>query len=398
MPSGDTADNGMTSKETVETHGDAELLQRFIQNQDQAAMEAIVRRHGPLVMGLCRSILWNEHDAADAFQATFLVLLKKARAVGKPASLASWLHGVACRVAKRARMQSLRQQTRPDASIELKATSPIAEAASQEAVGLIHDEIRSLPERFRLPVILCCLEGETLETVAARLGWTAGSVRGRLERGREMLRMRLARRGVALTATMLAALLAQQAMAQVPASLIAATVKASLLIAGGQSLVGGAVSAQAVALSHGVLKAMLAVKLKIAACLILAVGTVATGALVVWRHWPADAVAQAARGGAAAKTTTGPTGMASKTGVGVTSGKGLGAAPTPGLGPTPPAGFGLGPAYGTGMVPANGLAAGPGIGFGAAPKAGVVDTAPGTGIARRENLESRAAEKTTKPD
>ena len=172
-------DKVATARET-DGRSDAELLRLFVEQHDQPAMTAIVGRHGPLVMGLCRNMLKNEQDAADAFQATFLVLLKKARSIGKPASLASWLHAVACRVALRARSQSMRRQKHEWSGTDMTpmafAVEPAGEEPGTETVGLIHQELCKLPERFRLPVILCYLEGESREAAAKRLAARANGL------------------------------------------------------------------------------------------------------------------------------------------------------------------------------------------------------------------------------
>lgn len=258
--------------------GDAELLRRFIDHRDPAAMSAIIERHGPLVMGLCRNILRNEQDAADAFQTTFLVLLKNAQSIGKPASLASWLHGVACRVALRARSQAAvrhRHETESaGATMAPNASIPSDNVADAETVRLVHEELCNLPERLRLPLILCGLQGESREEAARQLGWTVGSVKGRLERAREMLEGRLRKRGVVVTSALLTGLLVQQATSQVPTALAASTVKSLVLVAGGKTLLSGVVSANAAALTQGVLISMKVAKLKTA-------GLVALGLLFV---------------------------------------------------------------------------------------------------------------------
>jgi RNA polymerase sigma factor (sigma-70 family) len=261
---------------------DAELLRRFAHEEDPRAMTAIVGRHGPLVMGLCRSMLRNEQDAEDAFQATFLVLLKKARSIGKPTSLASWLHGVACRVALRARSQSMRRRQHENSGSDMTQHAHSAEPPAEDSVGLVHEELCQLPERFRLPLIFCCLEGESREAAARRLGWTLGSLKGRLERGREMLRARLARRGLVLSAAALAGLLAQAAMAEVPAALVTSTVQATLLAATGQSVLAGATSARVAQLTRDVLSAMLLAKMKSAGLILLAGGLAALVAATVF--------------------------------------------------------------------------------------------------------------------
>jgi len=263
--------------------GDAELLRRFLDERDENAMTTIIERHGPLVMGLCRGILRNEQDAADAFQTTFLVLLKNAASIGKPASLSSWLHGVACRVALRARSQAARRRERESAGAAMAPSelANIDEPADAETLRLIHEELGSLPERLRLPLILCCVEGASREEAARQLGWTLGSLKGRLERARETLHKRLTRRGVVLSMAALTGVLAGQGAVKVPAALAAATVSSLVLVAAGKSILGGVVSANAAALTTGVLLSMKVAKLKFAGLVALAMLMTAGTSVVV---------------------------------------------------------------------------------------------------------------------
>ncbi|HEV3345175.1 MAG TPA: sigma-70 family RNA polymerase sigma factor [Pirellulales bacterium] len=261
---------GSSSAAHEEDHrSDAELLHLFVERRDEQAIAALVARHGPLVMGLCRNMLRNEQDSADAFQATFLVLLKRAATIRKPASLASWLHGVACRVALRARAEAKRRQKHERLKSEKAPEALSIQPERGETITLIHLELQKLPERFRLPVILCCLEGVSRDEAARRLGWTVGSLKGRLERGREMLRLRLARHGLIFSAAMLSTLMAEQASAEVPAAVFSSTIKATILVAGEHSLAGHAISSQSLVLTEGVLKAMFITKLKTIAALLL---------------------------------------------------------------------------------------------------------------------------------
>lgn len=272
---------------------DIELLRQFVDDKNPSAMNAIIDRHGRLVMGVCRQILKNEHDAADAFQATFLVLLKKANSLGKFNSLAGWLFEVARRVAQKSRIQSSKRQKREGAGVAMNPTAPPLVRTDEETINLIHFELEQLPEQYRLPLILCCLEGEARERAAEILGWTIGSLKGRLERGREMLLARLERRGVILSATILTGLMAQQALAEVPVAVAASTVNALAMVAAGNSLAGGAVSAQAASLTQGVLKAMLIAKLKISGIILLAGGLATTGSVMAIQHLTAAPPAQA---------------------------------------------------------------------------------------------------------
>jgi RNA polymerase sigma factor (sigma-70 family) len=180
---------------------DAVLLDRYVRQGDQAAFAALVERHGPLVFGLCRRALPRVQDAEDAFQAVFLILARRARTV-RPGCLVSWLYGVARRVVSRARAQAAPRSPAPAGGVESAADphpDPLSCVTGRELLAALDDELARLPEEYRLPVMLCCLEGLSREEAARRLGWTPGSVKARLERGRKRLRRRLARRGLALS-------------------------------------------------------------------------------------------------------------------------------------------------------------------------------------------------------
>jgi len=273
-----------TSSAASDRRSDAELLRDFVRKNDRSAIAVLVDRHGPVVMAICRSVLRNEPDASDAFQATFLVLLKKARSLGEPVSLAGWLHGVAWRVAKRARAQSMRMRNLSDSEPTALQADPATQAAGDEAMSLIHEEIARLPERLRLPVILCGVSGETRERAAHELGCTEQAVKGRIERGREVLQSRLRRRGFVIPVATLSTLLAKRAIAEVPPALAASTVNAVMQAATGAVLVGGAVSANALLLSQGTLKAMLMTKLKFALLAVSAASVVVGSSVVVVKH------------------------------------------------------------------------------------------------------------------
>ncbi|HKB35528.1 MAG TPA: sigma-70 family RNA polymerase sigma factor, partial [Gemmataceae bacterium] len=235
---------------------DAALLGRFISERDETAFAALVDRHGPLVLHVCRRVLGNVHDAEDAFQAAFLVLARKAATVYPREALTAWLHVVAHRAALKVRSAKVRQRrvAQPLAVPPADTRSdPLAELSARELLVLVDEEVRRLPEVYRLPVILCCLEGRSLEEAARQLGWTLGSVKGRLERGRARLHDRLVRRGLTLSATLTAAELSRGAgSAALVARLVASTVQAARVFAarpsGCPTAVEG-VSAQAAALA-----------------------------------------------------------------------------------------------------------------------------------------------------
>ncbi|HKB38286.1 MAG TPA: sigma-70 family RNA polymerase sigma factor [Gemmataceae bacterium] len=246
-----------------ELASDAELLDRFGREHDEDAFAALVVRHGPLVFNVCRRVLGDAHDAEDAFQATFLVLARKAGAVGRPAALAGWLHGVAYRVALKVReagASSRLRQPPPDIPEPSDPRpDPLAELTARELLAILEAEVQRLPEVYRLPVALCCLEGFSQEEAARRLGWTPGSVKGRLERGRKRLHARLARRGLTLTAA-LSAVEVARGMAGMSSALAGPTIDAACLFAANQA--AGNASVRPVVLAEGVLRMMAAKRLR----------------------------------------------------------------------------------------------------------------------------------------
>ncbi|MFO0808661.1 MAG: RNA polymerase sigma factor [Gemmataceae bacterium] len=208
---------------------DAELLDRFRSGRDEAAFATLVERHGPMVLGACRRALGDHHAAEDAFQATFFALARSVDRVRKAGSLAAWLYGAAVRVARTARRSAARAPD-PARLADRGPADPLAETTGRELVAVIDAELTRLPDPVRAAVVLCCLEGLTVNEAAHGLGWTAGSVKGRLERGRDRLRRRLARRGIATPAAFAAALLATPSQA-VPARLVARAVDAATAVA-----------------------------------------------------------------------------------------------------------------------------------------------------------------------
>jgi RNA polymerase sigma factor (sigma-70 family) len=186
---------------------DAELLKQFGAMQDPAAFDALMRRHGALVWRVCRRVLRQTEAAEDAFQATFLVLARRAGAIRKPAALPSWLHGVAYRISRKARTRLGRGQTlAADASAEVDRDPP-REAVWRELGQIVEEEVHGLSEKYRLPILLCYWEGESNQEIARRLGWPSGTVKTRLAKARSLLHARLVRRGVALPAGVAAVLL-----------------------------------------------------------------------------------------------------------------------------------------------------------------------------------------------
>jgi RNA polymerase sigma factor (sigma-70 family) len=273
---------------------EGELLERFVSRRDEAAFEALVARHGPMVLGVCRHLLRDPNDVDDAFQATFLVLVKKASTVRRCELLGNWLYGVAFRVASRARAMAARRTARVVSGHD--AVENLTAAMCHEDGGLdpttlfdqspwLHQEVSHLPDKYRTPIILCYFEGLTHDEAALRLGWPLGTVKGRLARARELLRRRLTRRGVTLSTAALASQLAiSDGHAAVPAALQLATLTAAQALAGhvGLSLAATSViSIPVSALVEGALQAMFASQVKtLAIPLLLVAGTVATGVAV----------------------------------------------------------------------------------------------------------------------
>ena len=243
---------------------DARLLARFVSSRDEPAFGALVRRHGPMVYSVCRRVLGHAHDAEDAFQATFLVLARRAGSIRKPASLASWLYGVAFRVARKARSHGSRRQLQgiPCADSASAATAPqgssLPEAAWRELWEILDEELNRLPEKLRAPLVLCYLEGRTNEAAAGYLGCTKGTISSRLSRGRQLLRRRLTRRGLTPFGGLLVGLFgANAAPAAVPAALVQETVQAALHFSAGAA---PAIATTAATLAQGMLRTSLSGK------------------------------------------------------------------------------------------------------------------------------------------
>lgn len=270
--------------DAIELSGEAapveqQLLERFVRWRDEHAFTALVRRHGPMVLGVCRRLLRREQDVEDVFQATFLVLARRAASIRKAASLGSWLHGVALRTAHK-----LRRDTRQFAPLprEIGGPDSTAEVVWREVGHVLDQELGRLPEKYRAPLILCGLQGLSQEEAARQLELQPGVLRGRLDRGRDRLRQRLTQRGLAVPATLFVSTLAESAL--VPAALTAAT----LPLAGGHS--AASISPRVVSLAEGVLRAMTNLtRIKILAAALAVLIMLGSGAgLAVYQVWGAQ--------------------------------------------------------------------------------------------------------------
>jgi RNA polymerase sigma factor (sigma-70 family) len=261
----------LTAAPQSEAPGDACLLERFVRCRDEGSFAALVGRHGPMVYGVCRRLLADAHDAEDCFQATFLVLARRAADVRPPGALAGWLYGVARRVALKAHSRRPLRPLSDESSVRPAAgCDPLDTLTARELLDVLDEELQRLPAAYRLPLIYCCLEGLSQEEAAQRLGWTPGSVKGRLERGRKLLHARLAKRGLTLSTALAAAEVARGTVG-VPASLTAQAVRAALTEA------EGAAPAAAAALAEAVLRGAAIGRLRVVPALLLVLGAVALG-------------------------------------------------------------------------------------------------------------------------
>jgi RNA polymerase sigma factor (sigma-70 family) len=263
---------------TVAGLSDDQLLRRFAERGDGPALEALLERHGPMVLAVCRQLLRDPHDAADAFQATLLVLVRKAPSLRVGDSLGPWLYGVASRVASRSRASASRRSARERTGLEPSLAVPARGRDLDDSGPVLHEELSRLPERLRAPIVHCHLEGLTHAQAAERLRCPVGTVRSRLARGRALLRERLERRGLDGPA-LLAAHWPVTGPARVPVPLAESTLRAAACAAAGKAT-AGAVSASVAGLTEGVLMSLLTTKLKAAASAVFASGLLATGAAV----------------------------------------------------------------------------------------------------------------------
>jgi RNA polymerase sigma factor (sigma-70 family) len=275
---------------------DRALIHRFASAGDESAFAVLVGRHGPMVLRVCRHILGNVPDAEDAFQATFLVLMRKAAALPWRESLAGWLHSVASRVALKARTAACRRRTHESRAVAPPpAAAPVGDITLREAKGLLDEELNRLPEKLRTPLVLCYLEGMTQDQAARQAGWSLNTLKRRLSRGLDVLQRRLRRRGVALGVVLSATALNETVV--VPAALLAAATRAAVLFRAQRA---AAEASRAAALAEGYLKTMSLARLRSAGAVLLAAAlAVAAGLGALWaltnRPGPAAQAPEAGR-------------------------------------------------------------------------------------------------------
>lgn len=284
---------------------DKQLLEDFINSRDEAAMEVLVRRHGPMVWGVCRRLL-NHHDAEDAFQATFLVLIRKAASIASRDLLANWLYGVAHQTALKARATVAKRKERERQMTEMPEPAATEQVLWRDLEPLLDQELSRLPNKYRAVIILCDLEGKTRKEAARQLGVPEGTVASRMATGRAMLAKRMARHGLSVSGGALAAVLSEKvASAGVPTSVVSSTINAVTLFAAGQMAATGAISVKVAALTEGVLKTMLLNKLKITTgVLLFLVAALVGGAGLIHHTQAADPPKEAEKPGPKGEKTS----------------------------------------------------------------------------------------------
>jgi RNA polymerase sigma factor (sigma-70 family) len=279
-------------RKLLETHvakelTDGQLLARFAAQHDETAFAALMQRHGPLVYGVCRRVLGHEHDAEDALQGTFLVLARKAKTIHRQSSVAGWLHGVAYRLSLKARQAAARRRRHESRAARSEADRPPSELAWRELQVILDEELQRLPDKYRTPFVLCALEGKTKPEAAQELAWKEGTVSSRLAKARKLLQLRLARRGVTLSAVLCGlAVTETSAEAAVPMALGGQTLEAAVSLGTGKTVVSSLASPGAVELANAVLHSMAGTRLKAALAALLVLLLAGTGA--AWYFWPPE--------------------------------------------------------------------------------------------------------------
>jgi RNA polymerase sigma factor (sigma-70 family) len=273
---------------------DGQLLERFVADRDAAAFEALVRRHGRMVLGVCRRVLGDPHDADDCFQATFLVLVRKAASVSPPERVGNWLYGVAHTTAVRVRSANAKRRRRETHVAALPEHA--IEDSDNELPALLDEELAHLPDKYRTAIVLCDLEGHPRKEVALQLHIPEGTLSSRLTTARQMLAKRLTRHGLAVSAGSMAAALSQQAAsACVPGTLLRSTVEAGVWMMAGKTTAGAVVSFKVATLMEGAIETMLLSKLKLTTAATLLAVLIVGGAGVLYRTTAAEPAKQSTK-------------------------------------------------------------------------------------------------------
>ena len=261
---------------------DKDLLKRFLDSREEAAFEALVRRHGPMILAVCQRVLRESHDIEDAFQATFLVLVRKAAAIGRPELLGNWLYGVAYRTARKARANAARRQAYEKQVASMTSTDPGLELAWRDLRAALDAELHRLPEKYRAPLVLCYLQGKTNAEAAQMLGWPVGTMSSRLSRARELLRERLQNQNSVLPAGLFTTLLAGKAgPTTVPAGLVNSTVHSGMGLLAAKTALATSLTPSVRALTDGVLQGMRAAQMRRATALIIVIAGLLFGGSVL---------------------------------------------------------------------------------------------------------------------
>jgi RNA polymerase sigma factor (sigma-70 family) len=272
---------------------DGELLESFLRTREEAAFAALVHRHGAMVWGVCRRLLRAHQDAEDAFQATFLVLLRKASGIAPKNLVANWLYGVARQTALKARATLAKRSAREKQVTTMPEPLAQARDAWDDLQPVLDQELGRLPDKYRVVIVLCDLEGKSRKDAARHCNVPEGTIASRLATARTMLAKRLSRSGLKISGGALAAALSHGvASANLPVSVASLTIKAASLVAAGPAAVAGCISAEAVALAEGVLKTMLLNKLKIATAVVVAIGILGAGGIALTQRALADKPAE----------------------------------------------------------------------------------------------------------
>jgi len=269
---------------------DEELLARFFQSSEEGAFSVLVTRYSALVYGVCKRILGNAADADDAFQATFMVLVKKGDKLSQPGRLANWLYGVAIRTANHAKSKRAQRTKVERKASEMPAKSEVCDMTYEQLWSVLDEEINQLPQKYALPLTLCYLEGKTNAEAAAQLGWPEGSMSRRLSRAKDLLRSRLAKRGLTMSTILLAvAVFARPASACAPQALLASTVEAGTLVVQGARL-SDVLSPLAAKVAGEVALSLTAGYKLVAALVVAAASFFLASSVVVWQITTPDQI------------------------------------------------------------------------------------------------------------